>query len=75
MATTACPPSRLWILFQPWLCHNGTWWLDDCKITDAGLPYLTELSALRQVWLRRTAVSESAVKDLQQALPKLQIIR
>jgi hypothetical protein len=48
---------------------------DVSGIGDSGLAHLKRLSNLRTLNLAGTKVTDAGVKDLQEALPKLQIIR
>jgi hypothetical protein len=49
--------------------------LRDTKVTDKGLQSLKGLTALRRLELDRTKVTAAGVRDLQKALPQLQVIR
>ena len=44
-------------------------------ITDAGLQHLKGLTQLQKLDLANTKVTDAGVKDLQKALPKLEIVR
>jgi Leucine Rich repeat len=49
--------------------------LHGTKVTDAGLEHLKKMTNLRTLDLRRTKVTDAGVQRLQEALPKLKIIR
>lgn len=49
--------------------------LQDTQITDAGLEHLKGLRQLQELHIERTQVTDAGVQDLQNALPKLKIIR
>jgi hypothetical protein len=43
------------------------------KITDAGLPHLKQMKALRELWLQETMVSSAGLTELRAALPQCKI--
>jgi hypothetical protein len=49
--------------------------LSNSEITDVGLERLSTLSSLRSLWLTSTKVSESGARKLQEAIPRLKIVR
>lgn len=52
-----------------WLSLAGT------RISDAGIEHLKGLTNLRELGLQGTEATDSGMKELQQALPKLKIVR
>ncbi len=57
------------------LTNLSTLWLTETQVSDAGLVHLKALTNLSTLGLRDTQVTDAGVKDLQQALPRLKIIR
>jgi Leucine Rich repeat len=57
------------------LTNLSTLDLRGTQVTDAGLVHLTELTHLKRLYLSRTQVTGAGAKELNQALPSLQIIR
>jgi hypothetical protein len=49
--------------------------LRDTPVTDKGLRLLKGLTALRMLDLTNTKVTDAGIKDLQKALPELEIVR
>jgi hypothetical protein len=47
--------------------------LSSTRVTDAGLKHVRGLTQLREVELKKTSVTYAEVKELQKALPKLEI--
>jgi hypothetical protein len=45
------------------------------KVTDAGLVHLKGLTGLRKLDIRYTKVTPAGVRDLQKAIPPLEIVR
>jgi hypothetical protein len=45
------------------------------KVSDAGLIHLKGLARLRELWLPDTTVSDAAVNELNEALPRTSIDR
>jgi hypothetical protein len=45
------------------------------QITDRGMVHVKGLTTLQQVYVRNSRITAAGVRDLQQALPKLQIVR
>ena len=48
-------------------------WLEDTKITDAGLAQLSQLKKLRFISVSYCAVSDQAVERLRQSIPGVEI--